>query len=280
MTQTSEEIRVAYNSQPEGSPTEYLGAEISIGYLPTDKINQLKSQLESNTLFEEMQGFWGNKFEGSSLLQDFMDIHDIYHKNGLIFYEDICECTDTNDYSTANWYRISDEYFDSTTDSWVKDPHYCDPAMMQIPGDGIIVLSLRTMDLYFKAIGVLPITLKNDQNIEGSSAFKVGLGIVSFHNLFADFDFSGFNLLHAASVDDIELVRDEDSEAESGNIYYSTHFIFKCGVLIGWLSTNNEAHSFPFNYTETDLPCISPYLHISDPDKYKIGIQNLIGALS
>ena len=49
MTQVSEEIRVAYNSQPEGSPTEYLGAEISIGYLPAEKIDQLKSQLESNT---------------------------------------------------------------------------------------------------------------------------------------------------------------------------------------------------------------------------------------
>ena len=279
MTQASEEIIVAYNSRPEGSPTEYLGAEISIGYLPVEKINQLKSQLESNTLFEEMQGFWGDKFEGSSLLQDFMDIHDIYHKNGLIYYEDVCECTDTNEYSTANWYRISDEYFDTNTDSWVKDHHYCDPAMMQIPEDGIIVLSLRTMDLYFKAYGVLPSTLKNDRNIEGSTAFKVGLGIDSFHSLFADFDFSGFNLLHSASVGGIELVRDEDSEAEAGNIYYSTHFIFKSGVLIGWLATNNEEHGFPFNYTETDLPCISPYLHISDPDNYKIGVQNLMGAL-
>jgi len=280
MAQASEEIIVAYNSRPEGSPTEYLGAEISIGYLPVEKINQLKSQLESNTLFEEMQGFWGDNFEGSSLLQDFMDIHDIYHKNGLIYYEDICECTDTNEYSTANWYRISDEYFDTNTDSWVKDPHYCDPAMMQIPEDGIIVLSLRTMDLYFKAKGVLPSTLKNDRNIEGSSAFKAGLGIDSFHGLFADFDFSGFNLLHSASVGGIELVRDEDSEAEAGNIYYSTHFIFKSGVLIGWLATNNEEHGFPFNYTETDLPCISPNLHISDPDYYKIGVQNLMGLLS
>ena len=280
MTQVSEEIRVAYNSQPEGSPTEYLGAEISIGYLPAEKIDQLKSQLESNTLFEEMQGFLGGKFEGSPLLQDFMDINDIYHKNGLIYYEDVFECTDTNEYSTANWYRLSDEYFDNATDTWVKDPDYNDSAMVRIQEDGIIVLSLRTMDLYFKAIGVLPETLKTDRNIEGISAFKVMLGIDSFHSLFADFDFSGFNLLHSASVGGIELVRDEDSEAEAGNIYYSTHFIFKSGVLIGWLATNNEEHGFPFNYTETDLPCISPYLHISDPDNYKIGIRNLIETLS
>jgi hypothetical protein len=46
------------------------------------------------------------------------------------------------------------------------------------------------------------------------------------------------------------------------------------------LATNNEEHGFPFNYTETDLPCISPYLHISDPDNYKIGIRNLIETLS
>lgn len=279
MIQSSEEIRVAYNSQPEGSPTEYLGAEILIGYLPAEKINQLKSQLELDTLFEEMQGFWGDKFEGSPLLQDFMDIHDIYHKNGLIFYEDVCECNDTNEYSTTNWYRLSEEYYDNAADTWAKDTDYNDSEMVRIQQDGIIVLSLRTMDLYFKAIGVLPESLKTDRNIEGISAFKVKLGIDSFHSLFADFGFSGFNLLHAASVGDIELVRDEDSETESGNIYYSTHFIFKSGVLIGWLSTNNEVHSFPFNYTETDLPCISPYLHISDPDKYKIEIQNLIGAL-
>jgi hypothetical protein len=280
MTQVSEEISVAYNSQPEGSPTEYLGAEISIGYLPAEKINQLKSQLESNTLFEEMQGFWGGKFEGSPLLQDFMDIHDIYHKNGLVYYEDICECNDTNEYSTANWYRLSDEYFDNATDTWVTDPDFKGSEMVQIPEDGIIILSVRAMDLYFRANGVLPKSLKTNRNIEGVSAFKVRLGIDSFYGLFADFDFSGFNLLHAASVGGIELVRDEDSEVESGNIYYSTHFIFKSGVLLGWLATNNEEHGFPFNYTETDLPCISPYLHISDPDNYKIGIRNLIETLS
>jgi hypothetical protein len=152
--------------------------------------------------------------------------------------------------------------------------------MVQIPEDGIIILSVRAMDLYFRANGVLPKSLKTDRNIEGISAFKVRLGIDSFYSLFADFDFSGFNLLHAASVGGIELVRDEDSEVESGNIYYSTHFIFKSGVLLGWLATNNEEHGFPFNYTETDLPCISPYLHISDPAKYKIGIRNLIETLS
>jgi hypothetical protein len=151
MTQVSEEISVAYNSQPEGSPTEYLGAEISIGYLPAEKINQLKSQLDSNTLFEEMQGLWGGKFEGSPLLQDFMDIHDIYHKNGLVYFEDICECNDTNEYSTANWYRLSDEYFDNATDTWVTDPDFKGSEMVQIPEDGIIILSFRAMDLYFRA---------------------------------------------------------------------------------------------------------------------------------
>jgi len=40
MIQLSEEISVAYNSQPDGSPTEYIGAEISIGYLPSEEILQ------------------------------------------------------------------------------------------------------------------------------------------------------------------------------------------------------------------------------------------------
>jgi hypothetical protein len=280
MIQPFEEIIVAYNSQPEGSPTEYLGAEISIGYLTREKIDELTNQLKSKTLFEEFTGLWGGTFKGSSLLQDFMNINDIYHKNGLIYYEDIYECNDTSEYSTSNWYRLSEEYYDNVSDAWMQDPDYQSPETVRVPENGMVVLSIRTMDLYFKATGLLQESLKTDRNIEGVSAFKVRLGIDSFHTLFSGFNFSGFNLLHTASVVDIGLTRDEESETESGNIYCSTHLIFKDGVLMGWLGTHNEAHGFPFNHTETDMPCISPYLSDNDPENYQMGVQDLLQKLS
>ena len=172
---------------------------------------------------------------------------------------------------------------------------FTDPTYLRTIYDGLVSGSLHrdnTSALPAGLVGIYEEALPPESNVNKRKKFleffvvwallkkEVSAAFDSFHSLFADFDFSGFNLLHSASVGGIELVRDEDSEAEAGNIYYSTHFIFKSGVLIGWLATNNEEHGFPFNYTETDLPCISPYLHISDPDNYKIGIRNLIETLS
>ena len=57
-----ENIIVARNSYPEGSPSEYLGAEVSIGLLTVEKITELKSMLENDKIFEEMAGKWDETY--------------------------------------------------------------------------------------------------------------------------------------------------------------------------------------------------------------------------
>ena len=89
-----EKIIVARNSYPEGSPSEYLGAEVSIGLFSQSKMSELKSLLESNKLFEKMSGMWGETYIGSTYLTDLMDVNEVYHKTGLILYEDIEEMHD------------------------------------------------------------------------------------------------------------------------------------------------------------------------------------------
>ena len=42
-----EKIIVARNCEPEGSPSEYLGAEVSIGLLTVEKITELKLLLQN-----------------------------------------------------------------------------------------------------------------------------------------------------------------------------------------------------------------------------------------
>ena len=83
-----EKIIVARNCEPEGSPSEYLGAEVSIGLLTAEKITELKLMLQNDKLFEEMAGKWDETYIGSTYLTDLMDVNEIYHKNGLIYYED------------------------------------------------------------------------------------------------------------------------------------------------------------------------------------------------
>jgi len=50
-----EKIIVARNCEPEGSPSEYLGAEVSMGLLTVEKITELKSMLQNDKLFEDNQ---------------------------------------------------------------------------------------------------------------------------------------------------------------------------------------------------------------------------------
>ena len=69
--------------------------------------------------------------------------------------------------------------------------------------------------------------------------------------------FGRFYLLHSVYENSNELVRDEDTEEEASNIYYSLHLLFKDGHLIDWLASNNYSHHFPFDYLESEIPCIS-----------------------
>ena len=92
-------------------------------------------------------------------------------------------------------------------------------------------------------------------------------------------DFCGFNLLHTAYVNGEELIRDEDYEAEGGNIYYSSHLIIKDRKVIAWLASNNNSHTFPFDYVDSKISCISPFLKENDPEAYEAAVKSLLDKL-
>ena len=52
-----EKIVVARNCEPEGSPSEYLGAEVSMGLLTAERITKLKSMLQNDKLFVKISFF-------------------------------------------------------------------------------------------------------------------------------------------------------------------------------------------------------------------------------
>ena len=97
--------------------------------------------------------------------------------------------------------------------------------------------------------------------------------------LLSSLSFCGFYLLHSAYVNGEELIRDEDAESEAGNIYYSSHLILKDGKVIAWLATNNNSHTFPFDYNDTEIPCISPNFKESDIEAYEAAVKSLIDML-
>ena len=150
---------------------------------------------------------------------------------------------------------------------------------IELSSNGFEVISVRTMDLYFKAKGELVKEIKSDfDHIDYTNEpkFKIQTGIANFHSVMYSSRFCGFNLLHSVYVNGNELIRDEDAEEEAGNLYYSSHLLFKDGSLIGWLASNNYSHSFPFDYIESEIPCISPYLRDNDSEVYQSAIKDLI----
>ena len=269
-----EKIFIARNSEPEGSPSEYLGAEVSIGKLSSEMIDELKLLLENDNLFEEMAGNFGQTYIGSSYLIDLMDINEEFHKNGLIYYEDIEESGDTYSYSTKNWAFVLPE-----DENFEPNPDFKPAKKIELSSNGFEVISVRTMDLYFKAKGKLVKEIKTDfdhVDYTNEPKFKIQTGIANFHSVMYSCGFCGFNLLHSVYVNGNELIRDEDAEEEAGNLYYSSHLLFKDGSLIGWLASNNYSHSFPFDYIESEIPCISPYLKDNDSEVYQSAIKDLI----
>ena len=139
-----------------------------------------------------------------------------------------------------------------------------------------MVISIRTMDLYFKAKGEFSEEHKIIFDNTEVAKFKVQTGIDNFHSMMTSSNFCGFNLLHSAYVNGEELIRDEDAEGEADNIYYSSHLILKDGKVIAWLASNNNSHTFPFDYTDTEIPCISPHLKESDTEAYQAAVKSLI----
>lgn len=270
-----EKIIVARNCEPEGSPSEYLGAEVSIGLLTVEKITELKSMLQNDKLFEEMAGKWDETYIGSTYLTDLMDVNEVYHKNGLIYYEDLSDNGgDIYSYSTDNWAFVPAE-----NENWEPNPDFKSPQKVEIEEKGLMVISIRTMDLYFKAKGEFSEEHKIIFDNTEVAKFKVQTGIDNFHYMMTSSNFCGFNLLHSAYVNGEELIRDEDAEGEADNIYYSSHLILKDGKVIAWLASNNNSHTFPFDYNDTEIPCISPHLKESDTEAYQAAVKSLIDIL-
>jgi len=270
-----EKIIVARNCEPEGSPSEYLGAEVSMGLLTVEKITELKSMLQNDKLFEEMAGNWDETYIGSTYLTDLMDVNGIYHKNGLIYYEDLSDNGgDIYSYSTDNWAFIPPE-----NENWEPNPDFKSPQKVEIEEEGLMVISIRTMDLYFKAKGEFSEEHKIIFDNTEVAKFKVQTGIDNFHSMMTSSNFCGFNLLHSAYVNGEELIRDEDAEGEADNIYYSSHLILKKGKVIAWLASNNNSHTFPFDYNDTEIPCISPHLKECDPEAYQAAVKSLLDKL-
>ena len=271
----NKKIIVARNNEPDGSPSEYLGAEISIGKLSSEKITELKSLFENEKFFEEMVGMWDETYIGSTFLTDLMDVNEVYHKNGLIYYEDLDDNGgDTYSYSTDNW-----SFVPSENENWEPNPDFKAPTKIELASDGLFVISIRTMDLYFKAKGEFSEEHKVILDDTELPKFKVQTGVDNFHSMMSASGFCGFCLLHSAFVNGEELIRDEDAESEAGNIYYSSHLIIKDGAVIAWLASNNNSHTFPFDYVDSEISCISPYLKEDDSDAYQTAVKSLIDAL-
>jgi hypothetical protein len=141
----NEQIIVARNNKPDGSPSEYLGAEVSIGLFLQAKITELKSLFENEKIFEEMAGMWDETYIGSTYLTDVMDVNELYHKNGLIYYEDLSDNGgDLYSHSTDNWAFVPSE-----NENWEPNPDFKSPQNIEIESEGLIVISIRTLDLYF-----------------------------------------------------------------------------------------------------------------------------------
>jgi|TARA_B110000971_G_scaffold158332_1_gene161712 hypothetical protein len=277
-----EKVVVAMSNEPgDLSVCQNLGAEISIGRIPLEKQTELKQALQSGSFFTE-RTYKGKTYMGSDFLNDLMDINDIYHKNGILFYEE--EMMDTKDpesLSTDNWASKGSE------GEWLKDgemsldtySYYGTPGIstlnkVEIPKEGVVVLNLRLEDGYFVANGEFNIDDKIDFWDNSLKAkrkkFPVGLhfDFVDWNEYKVSNNGFWFELLHSASINGELLTRDEVQEEMAGgsNIYYTSHFIFKDGEFIGWLTSNNREKSFPF-HEEDGLPqSISPNLTKSEFD--------------
>ena len=265
-----EKVVVAMSNDPGSSSVcKNLGAEISIGRIPFEKQTELKQALQSGSFFTE-RTYKGNTYMGSDFLNDLMDINDIYHKKGILFYEkEMMDTKDPESLSTDNWASKGSEAY-----SYYGTPSISTLNKVEIPKEGVVVCNLRLEDGYFVANGEFNIDDKIDFWDNSLKAkrkkFPVGLhfDFVDWNEYKVSNNGFWFELLHSASINGELLTKDELQEEMAGgsNIYYTSHFIFKDGEFIGWLTSNNLEKSFPF-HEEDGLPqSISPNLTKSEFD--------------
>jgi len=299
-TKNKEKIVFALHSEPLPSPSRWLGAEVAIGKLTKSHINRLRSDLEKEQLFTKTKNLFSERtFFKSDYLSDLMDVSDKYHRNGLLFVEDLeDDCQDRNEYSTENWVL---------TPPNDEDPNYRRPNVIKLddgstgnalllanadfsgPASDVVVVSIRLMDLYFQATGVVEAQQKVELGGEigfhpsgdcsEGSRFHVSTGVDDFFYLMESLGFGGFSLLTSAFVGDTELERRDGDEDMEGAIYDSNHLLIRDGEIIGWLASNNGEFKFPFADLDNDVTCICPNLKQEDSAMFDWAVKDLVTKL-
>lgn len=302
---SKEEIIVARNNEVYNSCSKYIGAEVAIGTLDDDFF---ASELESLALNEDL--LWqrhptgGVNADGSLdyvLSSKFLDnafrqFNNLYHKEGLLFLEDI------------DYYEIDGRYgkdidrYSESTDNWIFDQNH-DYSSIKIPQKGNVILSIRMQDFHFKARGYFAKSLKKipeenefyNPEIEeyeeiSNEKFILKPCIDNFVNCFQlgpscsplinrnkyhipwkdnKSLVQPFSILYDVKLNDGEKdVTLEKERADEPLWYYSVHIVYNNGKIIGWLSTNNhpfnEDSSFPF-YADVERQCHPDLLYCISP---------------
>ena len=197
-----------------------------------------------------------------------------------VFQLTLSKDNDKEEYSTDNW-EFSDEHEKATkvVFDWEEDEKWASGNILKIPKKGFSVVSVRSESLYFYAEGDFPIDKKKiNQEYSNDAIFNVQPGI---DTIWPGSGFCDFDILHSVFVDGKEIGRNFEKEEGDGLLYYSTHLLFKDGIVVAWLATNNNPHFWPFGdeYTETSIPCISPYLKKNFPENFEVAVQNLLKKL-
>ena len=217
MKEELEEVIVARSCEPEDSHSKYLGVEVSIGTLEGSAFAEDLKRIalnEDNLWQKEKTGFIellsdGSEGEGeemyvSRFLDDLFNYNDIYHNNGLVFFEEILtdeieininSSVDREKRSTENFifstdintgfgegenylgsYEGGQLLFDNKRikDNNIKEYYDYDKVFnnVKIPEKGNYILNIKFQDCYFTASGLVEKSKKGFNFCEEDAIFN------------------------------------------------------------------------------------------------------------
>ena len=310
-----EKIIVARNNEVPGCLSKYIGVEVAIGTLDDDFFAyELEALGLNEDLLWQRRATGGVSLDGKTdyiLTSQFLDstfknFNNLYHKEGLLFNEDL----DT--FQIDERYGRDVDRYSESTENWIFDPSGNGWSnSYEIPKEGNAILSIRMQDFHFNAQGNFDKALKQiPDNIdevynpisgeyEELTTEKFILRpyvdtFTSIFNLNENYLVHPFSILHDVTLIDGEIYSTEEKEIKLTQTkdddplwYYSVHIIYKNGKIIGLISTYNhpftEESSFPFSIVKRLQPevrpdllfCISPcpkeniqYSSWDDEDEY------------